>query len=146
MEIIKNKKAFFDYEIIDKFEAGLVLHGYEVKAIRAKKIQIKGGFISVKNNEAWLENVQISPYQPANQPDGNGKRKRKLLLNRREIDKVNSFLDTPGISIVPLKIFTLHGRIKVQIGVGRGKKKHDKRETIKKREMDRDLQQSYKTR
>ncbi|MBT5015854.1 SsrA-binding protein SmpB [Candidatus Peregrinibacteria bacterium] len=146
MEPIKNKKAFFDYEIVDKFEAGLVLHGYEVKSIRAKKIQLKGGFVSVKNNEVWLENVQISPYQPANQPQDNGKRKRKLLLNRREIDKIISFSDNPGISIVPLKIFTSHGKIKLQIGIGRGKKKHDKRETIKKREMDRDLQQRFKTR
>ena len=144
MEPIKNKKAFFDYEIINKFEAGLVLHGYEVKSIRAKRIQLKGGFISVKNGEAWLENVQISAYQPANQPESNGKRKRKLLLNRREIDKITSFSETAGISILPLKIFTLNGKLKLQIGVGRGKKKHDKRETIKKREMDRDLRQRFK--
>ena len=143
MEPIKNKKAFFDYEILDKFEAGLVLHGYEVKSIRAKKIQLKGGFIFIKDGEAWLENVQISAYQPANQPESNGKRKRKLLLNRREIAKITSFSETAGISILPLKIFTSNGKIKLQIGVGRGKKKHDKRETIKKREMDRQLRQGF---
>ena len=143
MEPIKNKKAFFDYEILDKFEAGMGLHGYEVKSIRARRIQLKGGFVSVKNGEVWLENIQISPYQPANQPSDNGKRKRKLLLNRREIDKITSFSETAGITILPLKIFASHGHLKLQIGIGRGKKKHDKRETIKKRELDRQLRQRF---
>lgn len=146
MEIITNKKAFFDYEIIDKFEAGMVLLGHEVKSIRQKKIHLKGGYISVKNDEVWLENVQIDPYQPANQPEENGQRKRKLLLNNREIAKIGSFSETPGISIVPLKIFSLNGRLKLQIGIGRGKKQHDKREAIKKRSMDRELRQRVKTR
>lgn len=146
MEIITNKKAFFDYEIIEKFEAGLVLLGHEVKSIRQKKINLKGGYISVKNNEAWLENVQIDPYQPANQPEEDNRRKRKLLLSTREIAKIASFSGTPGASIVPLKIFALNGRLKIQIGIGRGKKKYDKRETIKKRGMDRELRQRVKTR
>ena len=144
MEIIKNKKAYFDYEILAKYDAGLMLRGHEVKAIRAKKVNLKSGYVSIKNNEAWLENVQIDPYQPANQPEENRKRKRKLLLNRREIDKITPQSETPGITLVPLKIFSQNNRIKIQIGICRGKKKHDKRATIKKRELDRELKKKFK--
>lgn len=146
MEFVKNKKAYFDYEILDTFDAGIMLRGYEAKAIRQKKVNIKSGYVSIRDGEAWLENVQIDPYQPHNQPDDNRKRKRKLLLNRREIDKITPQCDSPGITIVPLKIFLHNHRIKVHIGICRGKKKHDKRETIKRRQMDRDLRQQFKTR
>ncbi len=146
MEIIRNKKAYFDYEILDKFTAGAVLRGYEAKAIRAKKIHLKGGHVGLKNNEIFLENVQIDPYQPKNQPEENPRKKRKLLLNRREIDKISTFLDKPGITAVPLNVFLSNGRIKFTIGICRGKKKHDKRATIKKRELDRELQKGFTTR
>ncbi len=139
MELIRNKKAYFDYEILAKYDAGIALHGYEAKAVRQKKVNLKSGYVSIRDGEAWLENVQIDPYQPNNQTDENRKRKRKLLLNRREIDKITPQSETPGITIVPLKIFLKNNRVKVCIGICRGKKKYDKRETIKKREMDRAL-------
>jgi SsrA-binding protein len=144
MELAKNKKAFFDYEILDTFDAGAILHGYEVKSIRAKQINLKGGHVSIRNGEAWLENVQIAAYQPKNQPEENGKRKRKLLLNRKEIDKLEHQTKSPGVTIVPLKVFLLNHRIKIQIGVCRGKKQHDKRESIKKKDIERDLRQRMK--
>jgi SsrA-binding protein len=144
MELAKNRKAFFDYEVLDKFEAGMVLHGYEVKAIRNKLINLKGGHVSIRNGEAFLDNVLISPYQPKNQPEENGKRKRKLLLQRKEIDKLEHQLKTPGITIVPLKVFIKNNRLKLQIGVCRGKKQHDKRNTIKNRETDREIRRRMK--
>ncbi len=144
MELAKNKKAFFDYEILDTFEAGMVLHGYEVKAIRAKQINLKGSHVSIRDGEAWLENVQIAAYQPKNQPEENGKRKRKLLLNRKEIDKLEHQAKMPGTTIVPLKVFLLNNRIKIKIGVCRGKKQHDKRESLKKKDIDRELKKRMK--
>ena len=144
MELAKNKKAFFDYEILETMEAGIVLEGYEVKAVRAKQLNLKGGYVSIRSTEAWLENVLITPYQPKNQPTENSKRKRKLLLNRREIDKLEHQAKTPGVTLVPLKVFLKNHRIKLEIGVCRGKKQHDKRETIKRRETDREVRRHIK--
>ena len=122
----------------------MVLHGYEVKAIRAKQINLKGSHVSIRDGEAWLENVQIAAYQPKNQPEENGKRKRKLLLNRKEIDKLEHQAKMPGTTIVPLKVFLLNNRIKIKIGVCRGKKQHDKRESLKKKDIDRELKKRMK--
>lgn len=147
MEIIRNKKAFFDYEILERFEAGMVLYGYEVKAVRNKKIDLKGSYVSLHRGEAWLENVHIGPYQPKNQPAEtmeNPKRKRKLLLNKKEIDTLQNQADVAGNTIIPLRVFIKNHRLKVEIGIGRGKKRYDKRETIKKRELDRSLRRGTK--
>jgi SsrA-binding protein len=146
--LAKNKKAYFDYEILDTFEAGIVLEGWEVKSIRNKRANLKGSYVSFRGDEAWIEKMHISAYQAANHPDGNtedsASRRRKLLLNRREIDKLQNQSNTAGIAIIPLKLFLKNNRVKVAIGVGRGKKRHDKRESIKRRDTDRDLRRQLK--
>lgn len=147
MELARNKKAYFDYEVLETYTAGLVLQGHEVKSIRNHQINLKGGHVSFKNNEAWLENVQIAPYQPKNQhEEGNEKRKRKLLLQKREIAKLENQSEAAGITIVPLRVFLKNQRIKIEIGLCRGKKQYDKRETIKKKSLDRELKRSIKIR
>lgn len=142
MEIVRNKKAFFDYEILEKWDAGLLLTGNEVKAIRANQIQLKGGHIGFKNEEAWLENVQITPYQPKNQVDQNPTRKRKLLLKSSEIAKLSDQSNVKGITVVPLRIFIKNNKIKLEIGLCRGKKQYDKRQTIKTRDLDRQMRRN----
>lgn len=146
MELAKNKKAYFDYEVVDTYDAGIVLKGYEAKAIRTGKIQLKGGFISFRNEEAWMENVTISPYQPKNQPEESGQRKRKLLLQKKQILKIITQSEEAGMTVIPLKAIAQNHRIKIVIGLCRGKKKFDKRESIKKRELDRATQHRFKTR
>lgn len=144
MELAKNKKAFFDYEIMEEFEAGMMLHGHEVKSIRAKKVNLLGSHISIRDGEAWLENVQITPYQPKNQPEENGNRKRKLLLQKKEIATIENQSANPGVTIIPLKILLKNHRLKLIIGVCRGKKQHDKRNIIKNRDLTRELRRGLK--
>jgi SsrA-binding protein len=145
MELAKNKKAYFDYEILNDYEAGMVLKGHEVKAIRKKMVNLKGGYVSIRNNEVWLESIHISPYQIKNQPEENGSRKVKLLLQKREIAKIEHQSSEPGVTIIPLKIFLKGNKLKLKIGICRGKKKFDKRSTIKNRESDREIQRRFKS-
>ena len=115
-EILRNKKAYFNYEILETFDAGIILKGYEVKAIRAKKINLGGSYVSFHNGEVWLENATIAPYQPKNQPVESiesGSRKRKLLLNKREIAKLIIRCETPGVTAIPLRIFLQDQKIKI---------------------------------
>lgn len=146
-----NKKALFDYEILDKYEAGLVLSGQEVKAAKSGQLSLKGSFISprTKNGrtELYLINCQINPYQPAGPlPDYNQRRDRKLLLNRQEISHLLGKKQVEGLTLIPLKIYTSHSFLKLEFAVARGKKKYDKRETIKRREVDRRLRSLIKHR
>lgn len=139
-----NKKANFDYEILNKYEAGLVLFGHEVKAVRASQVSLKGSFISVRTKngqpELYLLNCQISPYKHAGKlPDYNPLRERKLLLKRQEIDHLLGKKQSEGLTLIPLKIYTSHSFLKLEFAVAKGKKKFDKRETIKKREVERRL-------
>lgn len=139
-----NKKANFDYQIQDKYEAGLVLFGHEVKAVRAGQVSLKGSFISIRTKngktELYLVNCQISPYKAAGaMPDYNQMRERKLLLKRIEINHLLGKKQTEGLTLIPLKIYTNHSFLKLEFAVAKGKKKYDKRETIKKREVDRRL-------
>jgi SsrA-binding protein len=139
-----NKKANFDYEVQDKYEAGLVLFGHEVKAVRAGQVSLKGSFITIRTNnghsELYLVNCQISPYKSAgNMPEYNQMRERKLLLKRQEIDHLLGKKLTEGLTLIPLKIYTNHSFLKLEFAVAKGKKKYDKRETIKKRDIDRRL-------
>lgn len=143
-QLAANKKANFDYEILDKYEAGLVLLGHEVKAVKAGQVSLKGSFISprTKNGrtELYLLNCQISPYKSAGvMPDYNQRRERKLLLKRQEISRLLGKKQTEGLTLIPLKIYTNHSFLKLEFAVARGKKQYDKRETIKKREVDRRL-------
>lgn len=137
-----NLKAKFDYEILETFEAGLVLAGHEVKAIRNNKISIKGAYVKIFGTEAWLVGALISPYQANNVPkEYDPQKDRKLLLKKSELKYLIGKAQERGLTLVPLKIFDAHGIIKLEFGVGRGKKKYDKRETIKKRETERKIRQ-----
>ncbi len=143
-QLASNKKANFDYELQEKYEAGLVLFGHEVKAVRAGQVSLKGSFISIRtkngNPELYLVNCQISPYKNAGQiPDYNQTRERKLLLKRQEIDHLLGKKQTEGLTLIPLKIYTNHSFLKLEFAIAKGKKKYDKRESIKKREVDRRL-------
>jgi SsrA-binding protein len=140
-----NPKAGFDYEIQEKMEAGLVLSGHEVKAVRNNKISIKGVYVKILSGEAWLVGAIISPYQANNVPaDYDPQRSRKLLLKRSEIKYLIGKSQEKGLTLVPLKVFDAHGLIKLEIGIGRGKKKYDKRETIKKRETERKIRRVFR--
>lgn len=148
-EFARNKKATFDYEILETFTAGVVLAGHEVKSVRLKQVNLRGSYVTLSNGEAWIHHMNITPYQPKNDPEKkleSGLRKRKLLLNKREIDRLLSHSEVAGVTIVPLKLFEQNHRIKLDIGAGRGKKKYDKRETIKKRDLDRQLKKNFKFR
>ena len=138
MEYISNPKASFDYEILETIEAGLVLEGHEVKAIKTGKVSIKGSYVKVLNNEPYLIGATVSPYQPANTPkDYDPQRSRKLLLSKKEISTLVGTSQTHGLTLVPLKIYDKKGRLKLLIGIARGKKKYDKREAIKKKDIAR---------
>jgi SsrA-binding protein len=138
--LVKNKKAFFDYHILEKMEAGIVLLGKEVKSVRQGKASLVGSYVSVDDNECFLVNSHISPYQPNNTPqDYDPRRKRKLLLSRKQIDYLSGKKKERGVSVIPLSVYTKKRLIKLEIGVGRGKKKYDKREALKRKTIDRDL-------
>jgi SsrA-binding protein len=145
VDYARNKKATFNYEILETFEAGLVLHGYEVKAIRAGKVSLEGAYIVVRDSELYLKGATISYYQEANTPDTyNPERERKLLLNKKEIAGLEKQLNTAGLTIVPLRLYNKNQNIKLAIALVRGKKKADKRETIKARDTKRDLDRLIK--
>ena len=136
-----NPKAGFDYNIIETFEAGLELAGYEVKSIKNGKVSIKGAYVKIINGEAWLMGAIVSPYQAGNvPPDYDQQRNRRLLLKKKELQYLQSKSQEQGLTLVPLKIYSKKNLIKLEIGLARGKKKYDKREAIKKREFDRRLE------
>ncbi len=136
----RNKKAFFDYEVLERMEAGLVLAGSEVKSIRDGKVSIREAFARIKNGEAWLVGMDISTYPQAGPYNNHEPRRaRKLLLHRREIRRLVSKIREKGLTLVPLSLYFKGGRAKVEIGLGRGKAKYDKREAIQEREAKRDL-------
>lgn len=143
--IAQNKKAFHDYEILDKYEAGMALAGSEVKSIRAGRISLKDSFVEIQNGEAFLLRCHISPYEQASIFNHEPERKRKLLLNRFEIHRLDQKVRTRGFSIVPLQVFlTDKGLFKIEIALVRGKREYEKKQKLKERdiqrEMDRDVQ------
>ncbi len=143
--LAKNKKAYFDYHILEKIETGLVLSGAEVKSVRKSQVSFAGSFVSIKKGGCFLINFHISPYQPKNMTsEYNPKRDRKLLLKKKEIDYLYGKSKEGGITLIPLKIYTKNNLLKLEIGVARGKKKHDKREAIKRKSIDRDLKRRIK--
>jgi SsrA-binding protein len=140
-----NKKARFDYEILDTLEAGLVLTGQEVKSIRTGHISLKGGFITFHKNEAMLTNVHIAKYKQAGTlADYEPGHSRKLLLKKKQIDYLRGKSEEKGLTIVPLSVYTRGPKIKVEIGIGKGKKKYDKRRSIKEREQKREVERKMK--
>ena len=140
-----NRQARFLYEIMETYEAGVVLVGTEVKSIRAGKANLRDGYALIRNGEAWLINVHISPYEASGQyfnPDP--RRSRKLLLNRKEINKLIGQVEQKGLTLVPLKMYLKGSKVKVVIGLGRGTKLHDKRDSLKRRQDERDMARAMK--
>ncbi len=145
MVYAENKKAFFDYEIIEKYEAGIVLEGHEVKAVKKGKVSIIGSYVKIMGQEAFLVGAIIQPYQPLNVAKNyDPQRSRKLLLNKKEIDSFIGKTKEKGLTIVPLRVYDKKGRIKLEIGLARAKKKADKREKIRGREEKRKLERVLK--
>ncbi len=134
---IKNKKAYFNYFIEDEIEAGLVLVGTEIKSVRKGSIDISDSYIRIKNNEAYIINMFIEKYDSGSIFNHDPSRERKLLLHKKEIKKLLEKVKKEGYSIIPLKVYIKEGKAKILIGVARGKKLYDKRETIKKRDLER---------
>jgi SsrA-binding protein len=143
--VATNRKARHEYFIEDIYEAGIVLTGTEIKSVRAGKVSLQEGFVLVKNGEAWLLNVNIAQYEQGNRFNHEERRDRKLLLNRREINTLYEAATRRGYTIIPLRVYINdRGRAKVEIGIGRGKQLHDKRDTIAKRDSERDLRRVLK--
>ncbi|MCO6531153.1 MULTISPECIES: SsrA-binding protein SmpB [Lactobacillus] len=142
--IAQNKKAHHDYFIKDTYEAGIALTGTEIKSVRARRINLRDGYVQIINGSAYLENVHISEYKQGNRYNHEPLRQRQLLLHKKEIARLAKEQEQRGIAIIPLKVYLKHGFAKVLIGVGQGKKKYDKRETIKKRDQERELRRQYK--
>ncbi len=139
---ISNRRARFEYEILDSFEAGIVLVGSEVKSLRQGKANLQDSYALVKNGEVWLLNMHINPYEQANQFNHDPLRTRKLLLNKSEIAKLQVKTNEKGLTLIPLKLYFKKGNAKVQLGIGKGKKLHDKRESIKERDVEREMRRS----
>jgi SsrA-binding protein len=137
--IASNRKARHEYFFDDVYEAGLVLQGSEIKSIRAGRVSLQEGFVVFEGGEAWLVNVHIAPYDQAGRGGHEPRRRRKLLLHRREIDRLSSRVQEKGYTIVPTQLYLKDGRAKVEIALAKGKKLHDKRQTIAKRESKRQV-------
>ncbi len=143
----ENRKAYFNYAILEKFEAGLVLNGQEVKSIKLGRMSVAGSFVVPKNEELFLLGAKIPAYQPKNAPaDYNPERSRKLLLKKAEIKYLIGKVKERGLTLTPLKVYTKDGKIKIEFGVAKGKKKFDKRESIKKRETEREIKRELNLR
>ena len=141
----ENQKAYFNYEILEKIEAGIALIGQEVKSIKMGKISLAGAYVVLRNNEAFLVGSKIPPYQPKNAPaDYNTERPRKLLLKKSEIKYLIGKTKQKGLTLAPLKVYTKDGKIKLEFGIAKGKKKFDKRELIKKRDVEREIRRTLK--
>lgn len=144
--LMVNRKAFHDYEIVEKFEAGIVLQGTEVKSIRAGKLSFKDSYARVIDGELWVVNLQINEYDHGNIYNHDPARNRKLLLHHREIKRLTAKTEEQGMTLVPLSFYFKNGKVKVELGLGRGRKLYDKRAEIAKRDVNRDLQRELKQR
>lgn len=144
--IADNRKAFHDYFIEDRFEAGIVLTGTEVKSIRAGKMNLKDSYVQIKDGEMWLVGVHISPYEQGNRFNPDPLRNRKLLMHKREIIRLYSVIKQEGLTLVPTQCYFRDGKVKVEIGLARGKKNYDKRDALASRDAQRDIQRTMKDR
>jgi len=146
VEVAVNKKARFEYEISETIEAGIVLNGTEVKSLRLKKVNVSDAYAKMMNGEAFIIGLNISPYEMANRFNHDPVRERKLLLHKKEIKRLTGKLKEKGFTLVPIKMYFKNGKVKVLLGLGKGKAKYDKRRTIQKRELDRDLRRQWRGR
>jgi len=143
--LAENKKAYFNYQILEKFEEGVVLIGQEVKSVKTRGVNLAGSYIIVRNEEIYWIGVKIPAYQPKNAPpDYDPERSRKLLLKKSEIKYLIGKSKQKGLTLIPLKVYTKKGKIKIEFGIAKGKKKFDKRELIKKRETEREIERVLK--
>lgn len=143
--LIQNKKAYFNYEITEKFTAGIELFGFEVKTIRQKHGSLESAYITIRGGEAFLINADIPAFQPKNAPeDFNSKRNRKILLTKKEIKQLSEVENKKGLTIVAIAVYNNKHKLKLEIGIARGKKEFDKRESIKKRDTDREIRRTLK--
>ena len=145
--LASNRKAFHDYSIEETIEAGLVLSGHEVKSIRGGQVSLAGAYVTIRAGEGWLRNAYIGKYKQASGLDGiDESRERKLLLNKKEILQLQDQMKSKGLTLIPLDIYTSKGRLKLKVGLARGKKQFDKRTSIKKKELKRSLARTLRTR
>jgi SsrA-binding protein len=140
--IASNRKARHDYHIEATFEAGMVLTGSEIKSIRAGQVNLKDGFATIRNGEVWLLNTHIAPYHQASYENHEARRERKLLMHRYEINRLSGKLQEKGLTLIPLQIYLKHSRAKVELGLARGKKLHDKRDSMREREDRRQIERA----
>jgi SsrA-binding protein len=144
--IADNRKAYHDYHVLDTWEAGVALLGTEVKAIREGRVNLRDSFARLDKGEIWLQNVHISPYSHSGYAFHEERRQRKLLLHRHEIQKLTGKVQEKGLTLVPLQMYFKNGRVKVALALVKGKQAHDKRDTIRKREVDRETRAAVKAR
>ena len=142
--VANNKKAYHDYFIEEKYECGIELFGTEVKSIRMGKCSIKEAYVSIDHGEAFIEGMNISPYEKGNIFNREPLRKRRLLLHKREILKLAGQVQAKGYTLMPLQVYFKNGRVKIEIGLARGKKLYDKRQDIRKKDMKREMESDYK--
>ncbi len=146
VQIVNNKKARFEYEIMDTFEAGIVLTGTEVKALRMKKCNIEDGYARVINGEMFIVGINISQYEKGNRFNHEPVRDRKLLMHKQEIKRLTGKLKEKGLTLIPLQMYFKTGKVKILLGLGKGKAKYDKRRAIQKRDLDREMQREWRNR
>ena len=144
--IAQNRKAYPDFFIEEKLECGIALFGTEVKSIRQGRINLKEGWAQIRNGEVWVEGMHISPYEQGNQFNRDPLRPKKLLLHRSEIRKLNGEVDRQGYTLIPLEVYLKEGRVKLQLGLCKGKQAHDKRDAIAKRDSDREIRRVLRER
>lgn len=144
--LVSNRAAYYEYHISDKYEAGIALTGTEVKSVLAGRVQLKDSYVAVRDGEAWLFNAHISPYSHGNRENHDPERPRKLLLHRREISKLEQSTTVQGMTLVVTRIYIKNGRVKLEVGVAKGKKLYDKRETEMRRTVDRETRAQLKER
>jgi SsrA-binding protein len=143
-DVASNRSASHRFELLDKLEAGMVLRGTEVKALRDGGAQMKDSYAAIRDGEMWLLNLHIPPYKPAARENHPPERERKLLLHRREMDRITSRMNEKGLTVVPTRIYFKEGRAKVEIALARGKDRFDKRHSIKEKDMRRDMDRSLR--
>lgn len=144
--LAENRKARHEYFVEDRYEAGIILTGTEIKSIRAGRVNLKDSYAEIKNGEIWLVQMHISPYEQGNRFNHDPLRKRKLLLNRTEIARLSSRVQQQGMTLIPLKIYLKHGLAKIDLGLCKGKKTYDKRDDIAKRDAQRDVERALRDR
>lgn len=144
--VANNKKAYFDYFIEDKYEAGIALHGTEVKSIRMGKCSIKESYIKIEDGEVYIYGMHVSPYEKGNIFNKDPMRIKKLLMHKYEINKLNGKLQQKGLTLVPLQVYLKGGLVKVEVGLARGKKLYDKRDSLAKKDMKREAEKEFKIR